>query len=294
LQPKVAANPLLSVPEGVTSAAQLDSADVLKFLAGLPQVIRPFIAKWFRQNPHTAQKADLSPVTIADQQVENALRDVIQAAFPDDAIQGEEFGSATINAAGRFCWVIDPIDGTKAFISGKPVFGTLVGLTDQGVPLAGMIDMPVLDETYIGHLIGHNPTDQQRQSACWMNAAIVRPSPCQTLTTARLATTSPLALSAAGLTGFNHLAAQAAFTNYGGDCHNYALLAAGHIDLVMEDSLAPHDMIAVAAVVQAAGAVVTDTAGQPIRLGQSSSILAAATADLHAAALTALAEVEAD
>ena len=290
----MAANPLPSVPEGVTSAAQLDSADLLKFLAGLPQVSRPFIAKWFRQNPHTTQKADLSPVTIADQQVENALRDVIQAAFPDDAIQGEEFGSATINAAGRLCWVIDPIDGTKAFISGKPVFGTLVGLTDQGVPLAGMIDMPVLDETYIGHLIGHNPADQQRQSACRMNAAIVRPSLCQTLATARLATTSPLALSAAGLTSFNHLAAQAALTNYGGDCHNYALLAAGHIDLVMEDSLAPHDMIAVVAVMQAAGAVVTDTAGQPIRLGQSSSILAAATADLHAAALTALAEVAAN
>ena len=288
------ANPPLTVPEGVTSAAQLDSADLLKFLAGLPQVSRPFIAKWFRQNPHTTQKADLSPVTIADQQVETALRDVIQAAFPDDAIQGEEFGSVTINAAGRFCWVIDPIDGTKAFISGKPVFGTLVGLTDQGVPLAGMIDMPVLDETYIGHLIGHNPADQQRQSACRMNAAMVRPSPCQTLATARLATTSPLALSAAGLTGLNHLAAQAALTNYGGDCHNYALLAAGHIDLVMEDSLAPHDMIAVVAVMQAAGAVVTDTAGQPIRLGQSSSILAAATEDLHAAALTALAEVAAD
>ena len=290
----MAANPLPSVPEGVTSAAQLDSADLLKFLAGLPQVSRPFIAKWFRQNPHTTQKADLSPVTIADQQVETALRDVIQAAFPDDAIQGEEFGSATINAAGRFCWVIDPIDGTKAFISGKPVFGTLVGLTDQGVPLAGMIDMPVLDETYIGHLIGHNPADQPPQSACRMNAAMVRPSPCQTLATARLATTSPLALSATGLTGFNHLAAQAALTNYGGDCHNYALLAAGHIDLVMEDSLAPHDMIAVVAVMQAAGAVVTDTAGQPIRLGQSSSILAAATADLHAAALTVLAEVAAD
>ena len=290
----MAANPLLSVPEGVTSAAQLDSADLLKFLAGLPQLSRPFIAKWFRQNTHTTQKTDLSPVTIADQQVETALRDVIQAAFPDDAIQSEEFGSATINAAGRFCWVIDPIDGTKAFISGKPVFGTLVGLTDQGVPLAGMIDMPVLDETYIGYLIGHNPSDQQPQSACRMNAAVVRPSPCQTLGTARLATTSPLALSAAGLTGFNHLAAQAALTNYGGDCHNYALLAAGHIDLVMEDSLAPHDMIAVVSVMQAAGAVVTDTAGQPIRLGQSSSILAAATADLHAAALTALAEVAAD
>lgn len=289
----MAANPLVTVPEGVTSAAQLDSADLLKFLAGLPQVSRPFIDKWFCQNPHTMQKADLSPVTIADQQIETALRDVILAAFPDDAVQGEEFGSATTNAAGRFCWVIDPIDGTKAFISGKPVFGTLVGLTDQGIPVAGMVDMPILDETYIGYLIGHNSGDQQRQSACRMNAAMVQPSQCQKLATARLATTSPLALSAAGLIGFNHLAAQVAVINYGGDCHNYALLAAGHIDLVMEDSLAPHDLIAVVAVMRAAGAVVTDTAGQPIRLGQSSSVLAAATEDLHALALNALAEVAA-
>ena len=278
----MAANSAVTVPEGVTSVAQLAPADMVTFLAGLPQVSRPFIANWFRQNPQTMHKADQSPVTIADQQTETALREVIAATFPDDGIQGEEFGITGNDDSPRFCWVIDPIDGTKAFISGKPIFGTLVGITDRGAPLAGMIDMPILEETYVGHVMGQN------QPFCQLNGRRVCPSECADLKAARIATTSPLALSASGLAGFNHLAAQAAVTNYGGDCHNYALLAAGHIDLVMEDSLAPHDILAVVAVMQAAGATVTDTAGRPIMHGQSTSILAAATTRLHAAALAAL------
>ena len=273
----------MTVLEGVTSVAQMAPADVVKFLAGLPEVSRPIITNWFRQNPQTTQKSDQSPVTIADQQTETALRDVIAATFPDDAIQGEEFGISGNSESCRFCWVIDPIDGTKAFISGKPIFGTLVGITDRGVPLAGMIDMPILKETYVGHGMNRN------QTFCQLNGQPVRPSDCTDLRAARIATTSPLALSVSGLARFNHLAAQVAMTNYGGDCHNYALLAAGHIDLVMEDSLAPHDIMAVVAVMQAAGATVTDTAGRPILHGQSTSILAAATTRLHAAALAALA-----
>ena len=283
MQQKVVANPTVTVPESVTSVAQLAPADMVKFLAGLPQVSRPFIANWFRQNPQTTLKADQSPVTIADQQTETALRDVIATTFPDDAIQGEEFGITSSGESSRFCWVIDPIDGTKAFISGKPIFGTLVGLTDHGVPCAGMIDMPILEETYIGCIMN------QKQPFCELNGRRVRPSDCTDLKAARIATTSPFALSESGLSGFNHLAVQTAVTNYGGDCHNYALLAAGHIDLVMEDSLAQHDIMAVVAVMQAAGAIVTDTAGRPIIYGQSTSILAAATKRLHAAALAALA-----
>ena len=273
----------MSVPDGVTSVAQLAPADLMIFLASLPQVSRPLIINWFRQNPQTMQKADQSPVTIADQQTETELRDVIAATFPDDAIQGEEFGITGNGDLPRFCWVIDPIDGTKAFISGKPIFGTLVGITDRGVPIAGMIDMPILRETYVGHVMDQN------QPFCQLNGRRVRPSDCADLKAARIATTSPLALSAPGLAGFNHLASKAAVTNYGGDCHNYALLAAGHIDLVMEDSLAPHDIIAAVAVMQAAGATVTDTAGRPIMHGRSASILAAATTSLHVAALAALA-----
>ena len=270
------------MPKGVTSVLLLTPAHMLQFMANLPQVSRPFICNWFRKNPQTTQKADQSPVTIADQQTETALRDIIAATFPDDSIQGEEFGITGNEELRRFCWVIDPIDGTKAFISGKPIFGTLVGITDRGVPFAGMIDMPMLDETYIGHIM------KDDQPFCELNGRRVRTSNCTNLKAARIATTSPLALSASGLAGFNHLAAQAAITNYGGDCHNYALLAAGHIDLVMEDSLAPHDMMAVVAVMQAAGATVTDIAGRPILYGKSTSILAAATTRLHAAALALL------
>ena len=284
LQQKVAANPAGMVPAGVTSVAQLAPAVVVKFLSALPQVSRPFIDNWFRKNPETKKKSDQSPVTIADQKIEAALRDVITTVFPDDAIQGEEFGVSDNNESSRFCWVIDPIDGTKAFISGKPIFGTLVGVTDRGVPCAGMIDMPILKETYVGHVM------EQNQFFCQMNGAMLRPSNCMDMPSARIATTSPLALSASGLTGFNQLAEQAAVTNYGGDCHNYALLAAGHLDLVLEDSLAPHDMMAVVAVMRASGATVTDIDGLPILRGQSNSILAAATPDLHGAALAVLAK----
>ncbi len=267
------------IPEGITSAGQISADDCMKFMANLTQVSRPYILKWFRKDPKTTIKDDASPVTIVDKQVEVALRDVIAKAFPDDHIRGEEFGGPISKDAKRYSWIIDPIDGTKAFISGKPDFGTLVGLTDNGQPVAGLVDMPVLDETYIGHLLVGG------QSQCYFNDSPLHPSLCQCLSAARIATTSPEGLSQKGLAQFNHLATQAAVTSYGGDCHNYVLLAAGHIDLVMEDSLAPHDMIAVVAVMRAAGAVVTDTTGQPIILDQSSSILAAATADLHAAAL---------
>jgi len=139
--------------------------------------------------------------------------------------------------------------------------------------------MPVLGETYIG-LNGFDGVTRAE-----LNGAVIGPSGCRTLAAARIATTSPRALSAERLPLFDRLANQAAVTNYGGDCHNYALLAAGHIDLVMEDSLAPHDIMAVVGLVQAAGAIVTDLDGAPVRLGHTTSLLAAATPALHQAAL---------
>jgi inositol-phosphate phosphatase/L-galactose 1-phosphate phosphatase/histidinol-phosphatase len=249
-------------PELTGSAGQCAPADMIAFLAGLPLVSRPVITKWFRQNPAIETKQDSSPVTIADQSVERDLRAAIAARFPDDMIMGEEFAS-TGNQDSAYRWIIDPIDGTKAFISGKPAFGTLVGLLHHNLPIAGLVDMPVFGD-----------------------GAAIAPSGQSELGAARLATTSPRALSTERLIDFDRLADQVAVTNYGGDCHNYALLAAGHIDLVMEDSLAAHDMMAVVALMLAAGATVSDLDGQPIQLGQSTSILAAATPKLHQAALT--------
>ena len=284
LQPKVPINASNMVSGLTGSASQCAPADMVAFLAGLPLVSRPIIAKWFRQNPATETKADASPVTIADRMVETALRASIAHNFPADKITGEEFGpdnktDAINGTTSSYRWVIDPIDGTKAFISGKPTFGTLVGLLHHDVPVAGLVDIPVLDDCYIG-LNGFGMANM-----AILNGNSIAPDGQIQLENARLATTSPRSLSSARLVDFNRLADRAAVTNYGGDCHNYALLAAGHIDLVMEDSLAAHDIMAVAALMLAAGAMVTDLTGRPIRDGQTSDILAAATPQLQRAAL---------
>ena len=260
------------------SAGQCTPADLIAFLAGLPLISRPLIATWFRQKPATETKQDSSPVTIADRAVEAALRTAISTRFPDDMIIGEEFGT-TGKSDSPYRWIIDPIDGTKAFISGKPDFGSLVGLLHHDRPVAGLVDMPIHRECYIGL----NGFGERVHAEC--NGAAITPSGQTSLGAAKLATTSPRALSAARLIDFDRLADHVAVTNYGGDCYNYALLAAGHIDLVMEDSLAAHDMMAVVALMMAAGASVSDLDGQPIRLGHSTSILAAASPQLHQAAL---------
>ncbi len=271
------------------TAGQCAPADMIAFLTGLPLLSRPIIAKWFRQNLTIETKADASPVTIADRSVETALRAAIKQQFPADTITGEEFGpedrsDPSKGATSSYRWVIDPIDGTKAFISGKPAFGTLVGLLHNDLPVAGLVDMPALDECYVG-LNGFGAVALAK-----LNGRVIAPNGQTQLANARLATTSPRALSSARLVDFDRLADAVAVTNYGGDCHNYALLAAGHIDLVMEDSLAAHDIMAVAALMLAAGAIVTDFAGQPIRDGGSKEILAAATSQLHQAALSLISQ----
>lgn len=269
------------------SASQCTPSDMMAFLAHLPSISRPIIADWFRQKFTMETKEDSSPVTIADRMVETALRAEIAQRFPADNITGEELGlgnksDTDIDIASAYRWVIDPIDGTKAFISGKPEFGTLVGLLHNDVPVAGLVDMPALDEAYVG-LNGFG-----KVSIAQLNGAIIAPNSQTQLANARLATTSPRALSPTRLIDFNRLSDEVAVTNYGGDCHNYALLAAGHIDLVMEDSLAAHDIMAVAALMLGAGATVTDFAGKPIRDGESTDILAAATPQLHKAALAVI------
>ena len=288
-QQKVLTNKSKTTPRLTSSAGQCAPADMIAFLAGLTSISRPIIAKWFRQNPTIETKVDASPVTIADRSVETALRAVIAQRFPTDTINGEEFGPddrCDPSNSTRSCyrWVIDPIDGTKSFISGKPAFGTLVGLLHNDLPVAGLVDMPVLDECYIG-LNGFGAS-----TVAQLNGVTIAPNEQTQLANARLATTSPRALSPARLVDFDRLADEVAVTNYGGDCHNYALLAAGHIDLVMEDNLAAHDIMAVAALMLSAGAIVTDLSGQPIRDGGSTDILAAATPQLHQVALRVISQ----
>ena len=254
--------------------SQLGPAELADFLSGLPATSRPIIDRWFRAAPDIQMKSDASPVTVADREVETALRAALIDRFPSDDIIGEEHADRVGDGTTGYQWVVDPIDGTKAFICGKPEFGTLVGLIDQSRPVAGLIDMPALGETYIG--LG---------TQCLMNGTPIVTSNCTSLDTARLATTSPDAFSGAGAAAFDRVKAHAAITSYGGDCYNYALLAAGHIDVVIEDSLASHDIMGPVAVTQAAGATVTDLTGAPVRLGSTSSLIVAATPALHAEVL---------
>ena len=150
----------------------------------------------------------------------------------------------------------------------------MIGLVRDGVPLAGFIDMPMLDECYVA--VG---------GAATMNRAPIRTSRVTELSRARIATTSPEALKPDSLDAFNRLSAASATSTYGGDCHNYALLAAGHVDIVLEDGLATHDIMGVVEVIRAAGGIVTDKTGAAVTMQGTDSLLAASTPELHAAAL---------
>ena len=253
----------------------LDIAEIDAFLLTMPALSRPLITRYFRSGVSVEQKADNSPVTIADKSVEAELRQAILSSFPDHAIMGEEQGGFVDR---RICWVIDPIDGTRAFVIGKPLFGTLVGVAHDGQSFAGLIDMPALNETYLS----------QGQNSYLITESVktaLSVSTCGQLDQAQIATTSPEAFTTEGLSRFNRLGKACRSTHYGGDCYNYALLAAGHLDLVMEHQLATHDFMALIPVLKGAGATVTDWSGQPLDLSSDGSLLVAATPELHKAAL---------
>ena len=259
-------------------SATASSYDITKLAGSLASFCfasRPVIANYFRQNITIEGKADASPVTKADKEAEAAIRAMIAQDYPDHQIVGEEEGGV---ASGLCDWVIDPIDGTRAFICGKPTFGTLIALVDHHVPIAGVIDMPMMDEMYIG-VKGQGAT---------CNGVAIHTSTHTDLAKVRLASTAPEALSKEALSRFQALAERCLTASWGGDCYNYALLAAGHIDLVIEHQLASHDIMALVPVIEEAGGIVTDWDGKPVRLGQTGSLIAAANEALHEQALNAM------
>jgi len=217
------------------------------------------------------------PVTLADRAAERAIRAVIEAARPDDAILGEE--EAARPGSSGLTWVIDPIDGTRAFLSGTPTWGVLIALSDATGPRLGLIDQPYIGERFLGApglatLTG--PTGA-RPMATRETAA---------LEDAVLFTTFPEVGSAEEGAAFHALAGQCRLTRYGMDCYAYGLLAAGQIDLVVEAGLQPYDICAPIAVIEAAGGIVTDWTGGPAHGG--GRVLAAANPAIHAQALAIL------
>jgi len=223
-------------------------------------VIRPY----FRNEFGLETKPDASPVTLADRAAEAAMRKIIEAEHPTDGIIGEEYGTER-GGASRI-WVLDPIDGTTSFIAGRPIFGTLIALLQDGWPVLGIIDQPINGERWLG-VMGRPTT---------FNGALVKTSACPDIAQALLGTTSPHLFTDHEATHFMALASQCAKRRiiYGGDCYNYGLVASGHVDLVVESGLKLYDFAALVPIVEGAGGRMCDWKGEPLDAASAGDVLA--------------------
>ncbi|MEK9661654.1 MAG: histidinol-phosphatase [Alphaproteobacteria bacterium] len=242
----------------------------------------PVARRYFRTALPIDDKQDDSPVTRADREAEAAMRTILEAERPDDGILGEEHGAERTDA--EYVWVLDPIDGTRAFINGLPVFGTLVALTRGGAPILGVIDMPVLGDRWVG-AVGHSP----RFVTAGNGAGEVRTRSCDTLAAARLCATTPDMFADQDLAAFTRLTGAVRDTRYGTDCIAYGLLAGGHTDLVVEAGMQPYDYLAQVPIIEGAGGVITDWVGEPLSLASDGRVVAAGDSRVHAEALLLLA-----
>ncbi|MEL6288443.1 MAG: inositol monophosphatase family protein [Pseudomonadota bacterium] len=219
---------------------------------------------------HASDAPAFDPVTEADRAAEQAIIEVIRDAFPDDAIVGEESGRS--DGATSRTWIIDPIDGTRAFVAGLPTFGTLLGLLEDGVPRFGAMSQPILAERFVGGDVGRSGGDGTRADSPSSSALAqyvsrsgekspLRVSGVRDLEAAMLATTDPYLFSADERRAFDACLARCRMIRFGGDCYSYCLLAAGHIDLIIESGLQAYDIAPLVPIIEAAGGVVTSWSG---------------------------------
>ncbi len=259
------------------------AAELLEVAQALADAARKAALAHFRRADLTADSKEtdrFDPVTAADRAAEDAMRAILAERRPDDAILGEERGHRA--GTSRLTWVLDPIDGTRAYLSGTPTWGVLVGLTDAAGPLLGIIDQPYIGERFIG-------APGLAQVAGPLGTHPLRTRPARPLAEAILFTTFPEVGTAEEGAAFHRLAARCRLVRYGMDCYAYGLVAAGQIDLVVEAGLQAYDVVAPIAVIEAAGGIVTDWRGGPAHNG--GRVLAAANAAVHAEALALLSQV---
>jgi inositol-phosphate phosphatase / L-galactose 1-phosphate phosphatase / histidinol-phosphatase len=260
----------------VSETSPADFADLAERLADAAGAVA---RRYFRTPVAVDDKADASPVTIADREAERAIRLILGQERPQDGVVGEEFGVERPDA--EWVWVIDPIDGTKSFIAGRPIFGTLVALLRHGEPVLGIIDQPIINDRWVG-VAGRGTTH---------NGAPARVRACAGgLAAATLATTSPDLFPPDDRPRFRRAADAAKIPMYGGDCYNYGLLASGYVDLVIESGLKLYDFAALVPVVIGAGGVMTDWRGAPLNRHSAGDVIAAGDAQAHADAMKILAE----
>ena len=254
--------------------------DLLRVANLLADTARPETLKYFRQSDLSTENKEVDgydPVTVADKAAEEAMRAVLEAERPDDGIIGEEFGVKP--GTSGLTWVLDPIDGTRGYVSGTPTWGILISVADETGPLMGLIDQPYIKERFIGGF-----------GRSFMNGPLgEKPLGCRKslpIDQARLLTTFPEVGSHEEEKAFHKVAEQVQLTRYGMDCYGYALLAAGQVDLVIEAGLQSYDIHAPIAVIQAAGGIVSNWQGGAAHHG--GRVIAAANKDIHAVALSIL------
>ncbi len=253
-----------------TTGALLAFAHQLADAAGA--VIRPY----FGQSLAVDAKADDSPVSIADREAEATIRALIAAHYPEHAFFGEESGSRA--SASPYTWVIDPIDGTRAFLAGTQEWGTLIALCEHGIPILGILDQPVTRERWVG--MAGVPTTYNRSA--------VHVRHCDKLTLAEMSSTSARYFTPVEASHFVMLADQCVRVIEDGDCYAYGLLARGERDLVIDAGLKPYDILALVPIIMGAGGVISHWDGAAVTMAHYANIVAAANPELHQEALAIL------
>jgi histidinol phosphatase-like enzyme (inositol monophosphatase family) len=238
------------------------------FAGSLADASGPILSRHFRTSLPVDTKPDQTPVSIADRDAEQIMRTRISERYPDHGIVGEEYGNDRTDA--EYVWVLDPIDGTKAYLAGKPLFGTLIALLQGGIPILGVIDQPILGERWLGA--------SGRQTT--FNGTDVTTRECPCLENATLNATSPDLFEDTDNSRFMELSETVTMTMYGGDCYAYGLLASGHIDLVVEADLKPYDFFALVPVVSGAGGRMTDWQGKTLTMESDGRIIATGDATI--------------
>jgi myo-inositol-1(or 4)-monophosphatase len=263
----------------------MDRDDIVRTAHAVADAARVAVLPFFRSAGLTADnklpEGRFDPVTEGDRATERAMRAVLARLRPQDGILGEEYGA--VAGTSGLTWVLDPIDGTRAFMSGSPTWGVLIAVSDETGPLYGIIDQPYISERFEGGWGAARMTGP-------MGARDLRVMGARSLSDAIVFTTFPELGSPAEAAGFAEVAGRAKLTRYGLDCYAYSLVAAGHVDLVIEAGLAAYDIQAPIAVIEAAGGIVTDWQGGPAHHGGRA--IAAAGRAQHEAALEILSKVK--
>jgi inositol-phosphate phosphatase/L-galactose 1-phosphate phosphatase/histidinol-phosphatase len=257
----------------------INTKELIQFANELANASSDIVRSYYGKKIDFEVKEDASPVTSADKEVERALRALIRSTYPDHGIIGEEFED--VNADARYTWVLDPIDGTKSFMIGRPIFGTLISLlsrnpelkgTDaESTPIIGVLDQPILGERWVGALgfatsFNSEPTEVRERAH---------------IAESVLCTTSPQLFDEEDFKKFEKVRKASQYTVYGGDCYSYGLVARGTVDVVIETGLKKHDFLALRPIIEGAKGIMTDWQGNKINEHSDGRVIVCGDARVH-------------